>query len=53
MAEPNEPDDQVRKKVIYEHVTTSGSQRTNLVVIIVLVVIALALIGYILMHMHR
>ena len=53
MPEPNEPDDQVRRKVIYEHVSTSGTSRQNVVVIVVLVVIALALIGWILMHMHH
>jgi len=54
MPEPNEqPDDQVSKKVIYEHVSTSGTTKQNLVVIVVLVVIALVLVGWILMHMHR
>ncbi len=53
MPEPNEPDDQIRKKVVYEHVTTSGSSRMNVGVIVVLVVIALLLVGYIFMHMHR
>ena len=52
MPEPNEPDDRVTKKVEYEHVTSSGSSRQNIVVILVLVVIALAIIGYIFMHMH-
>ena len=47
------PDDEVRRKVIYEHVSTSGTTRQNVVVIVVLLVIALVLIGYILMHMHR
>ncbi len=28
MAEPNEPDEEVRKKVIYEHVASSGTSRT-------------------------
>jgi uncharacterized protein HemX len=52
MPEPNEPDDRVTKKVVYEHVASSGSSRQNIVVILVLVVIALAIIGYIFMHMH-
>jgi hypothetical protein len=53
MAEPTEPEEQVTKKVTYEHTASSGTWKQNLVVIIVLVVIALALIGYIVMHMHR
>ncbi len=54
MPEPNEqPDDQISKKVVYEHVSTSGTTRQNIVVIVVLLVIALVLIGWILMHMHR
>ena len=54
MPEQNEqPDDQVSKKVIYEHVSTSGTTKQNLVVIVVLVVIALVLVGWILMHMHH
>jgi hypothetical protein len=53
MAEPNEPEEEVRKKVIYEHVSTSGTSRQNLVVIGVLLVIALVLVGYIFLHMHH
>ena len=45
MPEPNEPDDQVRRKVIYEHVSTSGTTRQNIVVIVVLLVLALVLVG--------
>ena len=52
MPEPTEPDDRVTKRVEYEHVASSGSSRQNIIVIAVLVVIALALIGYIFMHMH-
>jgi hypothetical protein len=53
MPEPNDqPDDQVSKKVIYEHVSTSGTTKQNVIVIVVLVVIALALVGWILMHMR-
>ena len=53
MPEPNEqPDDEIRKKVVYEHVSTSGSSKQNLIVIVVLLVIALALVGWILMHLH-
>jgi len=54
MPEPNEkPDDEVRRKVIYEHVSTSGTTRQNIVVIVVLLVLALVLVGYILLHMHH
>jgi len=53
MAEPNEPDEEVRKKVIYEHVASSGTSRNMIVAIVVIVVIALILVGYILMHIHR
>ncbi len=54
MPEPNEkPDDEVRRKVIYERVSTSGTTRQNIIVIVVLLVIALVLVGYILLHMHH
>jgi len=53
MAEPNEPDEEVRKKVIYEHVASNGTSRNMIVTIVVIVVIALILVGYILMHIHR
>jgi hypothetical protein len=53
MADSNEPDDKVSKKVVYEHVSSSGTSRQNIVVIVVLLVIALVLVGWILMHMHR
>jgi hypothetical protein len=53
MPDPNEPDEQVRKKVIYEHVSSSGTSRENIIVIAVVLVVALVLVGYILMHIHR
>ena len=54
MPDPNDqPDDEVRKKVVYEHVSTSGTTKQNIVVIVVLVVLALGLVGWILMHMHH
>ncbi len=53
MAEPNEPDEEIRKKVIYEHVTSSGTSRNMIIVIAVVLVIALILVGYILMHIHH
>ena len=53
MPDPNDqPDDEVRKKVVYEHVSTSGTTKQNVIIIVVLVVIALGLIGWILIHMH-
>jgi uncharacterized protein HemX len=54
MPDPNDlPDEEVRKKVVYEHVSTSGTTKQNVVVIVVLIVLALALVGWILMHMHH
>ncbi len=54
MPDPNDqPDDEVRRKVVYEHVSTSGTTRQNVVIIVVLLVIALVLVGWILMHMHH
>ena len=35
MPEPNEqPDDQISKKVVYEHVTTSGTNREFIIVVV-------------------
>jgi flagellar basal body-associated protein FliL len=54
MPDPNDqPEDEVRRKVIYEHVSTSGTSKQNIIIIVVLLVIALALVGWILMHMHH
>ena len=54
MPDPNDvPDEEVRKKVVYEHVTTSGTSKQNVIVIVILVVIALGLVGWILMHVHH
>ncbi len=53
MADPNEPDEEVRKKVIYEHVASSGTSRNMLIAIVVILVLALILVGYIFMHIHR
>ena len=53
MPEPNEPDDQVRKTVTYEHVTSSGTSRNVMIVIAVILVIALVIVGYILTHLHH
>ncbi len=55
MPDPNDPltdDERVSKKVVYEHVTSSGSSRQSGVVIILLVVIAIALIAFIFMRMR-
>lgn len=54
MPDPNDrPDDEVRRKVVYEHVSTSGTTKQNVIVIVVLIVLALGLVGWILMHMHH
>ena len=53
MPDPNEPDEEVSKKVVYEHVASSGTSRNMIVAIVIIVVIALILVGYIFMHMHR
>ena len=54
MPDPNDqPEDEVSRKVVYEHVSTSGTSKQNIIVIVVLLVIALGLVGWILMHMHR
>lgn len=53
MPDTNEPDDVVSKKVVYEHVASSGSSRNVMIVIAVILVIALAIVGYILTHIHH
>jgi len=53
MPDPNEPDEEVRKKVVYEHVASSGTSRNMIVAIVIIVVIALILVGYIFMHIRR
>jgi hypothetical protein len=54
MPDPNDqPEDEVSRKVIYEHVSTSGTSKQNIIIIVVLLVIALGLVGWILMHMHH
>jgi hypothetical protein len=50
---PNDDDEFVRRKVIVEQGMSSGSARSNAVTIIILAVLALALVAYILMHMHH
>jgi len=55
MPDPNDPlndDERVSKKVVYEHVSSSGSSRQSGVVIAVIVVIALIIVAYIFMHMR-
>ena len=52
MAEPDD-DEMVSKKVVYEHVATSGSSRSNLWTILIIVVIAAVLVGFIVMHLHH
>jgi hypothetical protein len=53
MPEPTEPDEEVRKKVVYEHVASSGTSRNMMIVIAVILVIALVIVGYILTHIHH
>jgi hypothetical protein len=53
MPEPNDDDEYVSRKVIVEHSASSGSSRQTLIAVIVIAVIALALVGYIVMHIHR
>jgi hypothetical protein len=53
MPEPTEPDEQISKKVVYEHVTSSGTSRNTMIAIAVILVIALVLVGYILTHIHH
>ena len=49
----NEDDEYVSRKVIVEHSASSGSSGSTAGVIIAIAVIALLLVGYILMHLHR
>ena len=51
MPEPDDHNDNVERHVVYETVSTSSS-RGSMVTIIVVVVIALALIGWIVMQMR-
>ena len=54
MPDPNDrPDDEVHKKVVYERVSTSGTTKQNVIILVVIGVIALALIAWILMHLHH
>jgi hypothetical protein len=50
---PTDDDERISRKVVYEQTETSGSSRSMGITILVIAVIAIALIGYILMHMHR
>jgi hypothetical protein len=52
MPEPTEPDDLVSKKVVYEHVASSGTSRNVFIVIAVILVIALAIVGFIMMRIR-
>jgi hypothetical protein len=47
------PDDEVHKKVVYERVSTSGTTKQNVIILVVIAVIALGLIAWILMHLHH
>ena len=50
---PNDDDERVSRKVVYEHSATSGSSHSAAITIGVIVVLALVIVGYILMHMHH
>jgi hypothetical protein len=55
MPDPNDPltdDERVSKRVVYEHVSSSGTSKQTGIVIAVLVVLALIIVGYIFMHMR-
>jgi hypothetical protein len=52
MPDTNEPDDVVSKKVTYEHVASSGTSRNVFIVIAVILVIALAIVGFIMMRIR-
>jgi hypothetical protein len=55
MPDPNDPlndDERVSKRVVYEHVSSSGSSRQSGTVIIVLAVIAIVIIAFIFMKMR-
>lgn len=55
MPDPNDPlndDERVSKKVVYEHVSSSGSSRQSGIVIAVLVVLAIIIIAFIFMRMR-
>jgi hypothetical protein len=49
----NDDDEFISRKVIVEHSASSGTSGSTIGVIIAIVVIALILVGYILMHLHR
>ena len=55
MADPNDPltdDERVSKRVVYEHVSSSGTSRQSAIMIAVLVVIAIALIAFIFLRIR-
>jgi hypothetical protein len=52
MPEPSD-EERISKRVVVEHSAASGTSRSVVYTIGVIVVIALALVVYILMHMHR
>ncbi|MDP9359870.1 MAG: hypothetical protein M3P29_00305 [Acidobacteriota bacterium] len=46
-------DERMSRKVVYEHTATSGSSHSAGITIGIIVIIAIVLIAYILMHVHR
>jgi hypothetical protein len=49
----DDDDERVSRKVIYEHSASSGSSHSSGAAILVIALVALALIAYIVMHMHH
>jgi hypothetical protein len=52
-ASAGDDDERVSRKVVYEHSASTGGSRNFGVTIGIILVLALVLIGYILMHMHH
>ena len=50
---PTDDEERVSRKVVYETSSSSGSSHSFGITIIVIAVLAIVLIGYILMHVHR
>lgn len=50
MVQEPEDEERVSKRVVYEHTTSSGN---NLPAIIIAALLALGLVVYIVMHLHR
>ena len=56
MPDPNDPlndDERVSQRVVYEHVSSSGTSKQTGITIAVIAIVAIVIIAYIFMHMHR